>query len=173
MDISSAQELIVPELTEAGRALLYIIFGVLFVGLLTFLSHVLAPYRPTPEKLMPYECGEEVMGIPGVQMNLRFYIVGLIFLIFEVEVLFLFPWATVFAEPALLRAIPAWGILALVEMVVFVGLLAVGLAYVWRRGDLSWVRPTPQVPATGAPVPAALYEAFNRQHLKPSPSPQS
>ena len=82
-------------------------------------------------KLESYECGEVPEGSAWVKFNIRFYIIALIFLIFDVEVVFLFPWAVVFKE---------MGLLALIEMGIFLLILIAGLAYVWVKSDLEWVR---------------------------------
>jgi NADH-quinone oxidoreductase subunit A len=94
-------------------------------------GRLLRPDKPTPEKLTTYECGEEAIGPSWVQFNVRFYIVALIFLIFDVEVAILIPWVTVFKEI---------GVIALVEILVFVGILVAGFVYVWAKGDLEWLR---------------------------------
>jgi len=91
----------------------------------------------TRQKNSTYECGEEAVGSAWVKFNIRFYVVALIFIIFDVEVVFLFPWATIF-KPL--------GAFALVEALVFAGILILGLAYAWVKGDLDWVRPTPNIP---------------------------
>jgi len=83
------------------------------------------------DKLMSYECGEIPEGSAWVQFNIRFYIIALVFIIFDVEVVFLFPWAVVFQEI---------GFLAFVEMAIFVLILVAGFAYVWSKGDLDWVK---------------------------------
>lgn len=145
---------------QFGIAMLYLLGGALFVvgGLL--LSRLLRPNRPNPEKLSTYECGEDPVGNARVQLNNRFYVAALIFLVFDVEVVFLFPWATVFADVTLIKEAPAWGILALVEMLVFAGILLLGLAYVWAKGDLDWVRPSPIQPKSPARIPDEAYAQF-------------
>ena len=95
------------------------------------IQKLVAPNNPKPDKLATYECGEESEGSAWVQFNIRFYVVALIFLIFDVEVVFLFPWAVVFNE---------LGLLAFIEMAIFLLILIVGLAYVWKRADLDWVK---------------------------------
>ncbi len=124
-------------LTEFGRVLIFLIVGVVFVagGMIT--SWLLRPNRPYPSKLSTYECGETPIGDTRIRFNIRFYVVALIFLIFEVEVVFLFPWATVYKD---------LGWFAFIEMLVFLVILFVGYAYVWRKGDLEWDRPAPKVP---------------------------
>ena len=93
---------------------------------------LISPRRPTDEKAMTYECGEDPKGSAWIQFNIRFYVFALIFVVFDVEAAFLIPWAVVFREI---------GLLALMEGVVFILILVVALAYVWRKGDLAWVRP--------------------------------
>ena len=93
---------------------------------------VIRPSRPSEEKLTTYECGENPTGTAWVQFNIRFYVFALLFVIFDVEAVFLLPWAVAYKQ---------LGWLAFVEGLVFIGVLAVALAYVWRKGDLSWVRP--------------------------------
>ncbi|MCI0707962.1 MAG: NADH-quinone oxidoreductase subunit A [Ignavibacteriae bacterium] len=124
-------------LTEFGKILIFLILGAVFVagGLVT--SWILRPKRPYPEKLSSYECGEEPVGNAWVRFNVRFYVIALVFLIFDVEVVFLFPWALVYRE---------LGLFAFLEMAVFLIILLVGLAYVWVKGDLDWDKPKPEIP---------------------------
>ena len=82
-------------------------------------------------KLRSYECGEVPEGSAWVKFNVRFYVIALIFIIFDVEVVFMFPWAVVFQE---------LGLLAFIEMFIFLTILLVGFAYVWVKGDLDWVK---------------------------------
>ncbi len=111
-----------------------LVFLVAIVGMLLFvlvLWRVLRPSRFSEEKLTTYECGEEPVGNAWIQFNIRFYVFALIFIVFDVEAVFLLPWATVFKR---------LGPLAYVEGLVFIAILVVALAYVWRKGDLAWVR---------------------------------
>jgi NADH-quinone oxidoreductase subunit A len=124
-------------LTEFGKILLFFIIGVIFVGIGIFFAMLIRPSNPYKEKLSTYECGEEPIGLPWVKFNFRFYVIALVFLLFEVEVVFLFPWAIVFKK---------LGWFAFIEMVVFVVILLVGLVYVWGKGDLSWDKPKPSIP---------------------------
>ncbi len=124
-------------LTEFGRVFIFILLGVVFVAGGLLFSWLLRPHRPYPSKLTTYECGEEPIGDTRIRFNIRFYVVTLIFLIFDVEVVFLFPWALVFRE---------LGWFAFIEMMVFLAILLVGLAYVWRKGDLDWDKPAPLIP---------------------------
>ena len=112
-----------------------LIFLVTVVGCLLFalvLWWALRPNRKSEEKLTTYECGEDPVGSAWIQFNIRFYVFALIFIVFDVEAVFLLPWAAVFRE---------LGPLAYVEGLVFIAILVVALAYVWRKGDLAWVRP--------------------------------
>ena len=104
------------------------------VGILVFTLlfwKVIRPSRFSEEKLTTYECGEDPTGNAWIQFNIRFYVFALIFVVFDVEAVFLLPWAVVFRE---------LGALAYVEGLVFIAILIVALAYVWRKGDLAWVR---------------------------------
>ncbi len=97
------------------------------------MGRIVRRHRPDPEKLTTYECGEDTIGTAWVQFNVRFYIIALIFLIFDVEIALLFPWTTIFAEAK------AMGPLAFIEMSIFLVILLVGFAYVWVKGDLEWL----------------------------------
>ncbi len=112
--------------------LLFFIGGIGLVFVAVFFSRMLAPQHPNPVKNSTYECGEETVGKTWIRFNSRFYVVALIFLIFDVEVLFLYPWAVNLRE---------LGLFAWVDMAIFIVILGVGLAYVWGKGDLEWVRP--------------------------------
>jgi NADH-quinone oxidoreductase subunit A len=124
-------------LTEFGIVLLFMILAAIFVGIGYFASALIRPSNPNPLKLSTYECGEEAIGTPWVKFNIRFYVVALIFLLFEVEIVFLFPWAVVFKD---------LGWYAFFSMVTFVMILLAGLAYVWAKGDLEWDKPNPYIP---------------------------
>lgn len=114
------------------NVLVFLIVGACFLAVTLFMSGLVRRSNPGPEKSTTYECGEEPVGSAWVQFNIRFYVVALIFIVFDVEVVFLFPWAVVFKS---------LGLFAFVEMMIFVAVLLVGLAYVWRKGDLEWVKP--------------------------------
>lgn len=123
-------------LTEFGRVLIFLIVGAVFVAIGLVFAWLLRPNRPYPTKLTTYECGEVPIGDTRFRFNIRFYVVALIFLLFDVEIVFLFPWATVFKN---------LGWFAFIEMLVFLTILLVGYAYVWRKGDLDWDKPAPKV----------------------------
>jgi len=124
-------------LTEFGRVLIFLLVGAVFVAIGLAFAWLLRPHRPYPSKNSTYECGENPIGDTRVRFNIRFYVVALIFLIFDVEIVFLFPWAIVYKN---------LGWFAFLEMVVFLGILFVGFAYVWRNGDLDWDKPAPRIP---------------------------
>jgi NADH-quinone oxidoreductase subunit A len=111
-------------------AFLLVVVGFLVVNLIVW--KVIRPSRFSEEKLTTYECGENPQGSAWVQFNIRFYVFALMFIIFDVEAVFLLPWAVVFRD---------LGVLAFIEGLVFIFILVVGLAYVWKKGDLEWVRP--------------------------------
>ena len=118
-------------LTSHAAILIFLVVCVGFLAVNLLLWKVLRPSRYSEEKLTTYECGENPVGSAWIQFNIRFYVFALIFIIFDVEAVFLLPWAVVFKN---------LGMLAFVEGVVFIAILVVALAYVWRKGDLEWVR---------------------------------
>jgi len=116
-----------------ASVLLFMAFSVVLLGVtLLFCRLVRVEGKPSPEKYTTYECGEEPKGSAWIKFNIRFYVVALIFIIFEVEIIFLLPWAVVFKE---------LGAFAFVEGLIFIAILVVGLAYVWQKGDLAWIKP--------------------------------
>jgi NADH-quinone oxidoreductase subunit A len=124
-------------------------------------ARLIRPHRPNPEKLATYESGEEPVGAAWGQFNMRFYIVALIFLLFEVELVILFPWATVFSRASLIEATNGlWGWVTLIEMTLFILVLALGLAYAWVNGYLDWVKPNPKTTEYKSPVPKEMYHKF-------------
>jgi NADH-quinone oxidoreductase subunit A len=112
-----------------GVVLAVLIAGVGLVAVAFGTARLMAPHRPLPEKLTTYECGIDPVGEGWSQSQVRYYIYGFLFVIFDVESVFLFPWARVFA---------GLGWTAVVEMGIFIGILAVGLLYAWRKGVLTW-----------------------------------
>lgn len=157
-----------PMLTDFGIILLFILAGVLLLGVMLGIGRMLRPDRPNEEKNTTYESGEDPVGNANVQFNVRFYVVALVFVLFEVELIFLFPWAVVFGDENLIAQTGGrWGWFALAEMAVFVGILVFGLAYAWAKGYLDWVRPEPGVTSIDTPVPGGMYEQFNDRIVKP------
>ena len=126
-----------PEGAEVGCIVLAEYWPVLlFIGVATGLGLVLlvlgllaGPRRPEAEKLAPYECGFEAFEDARMRFDVRYYLLAILFIIFDLEIAFLFPWAVVFDRI---------GLIALVEMALFLGLLVVGFIYIWKKGALEW-----------------------------------
>ena len=112
--------------------LLVIAFVVANAILMLGLSHVLSTYRLTPVKLSPYESGMPVLGDARERFSVKFYLIAMLFIVFDVETVFMLPWAAAFNQLTEIRG------LLLLEMLVFVLILAVGYLYVWKRGALQW-----------------------------------
>jgi NADH-quinone oxidoreductase subunit A len=112
-----------------GPVLLFLVVGILFGVLPLLIAPLLRPKRPDPVKLSNYECGVEQIGSPRVQFNTRFYLYALIFAVFDVEAIFIYPWAVAYG---------GLGWFALIEMVLFVVILLIGYAYAWRKQALDW-----------------------------------
>lgn len=121
---------------DFGAALIFLIVAVAFVALAMGAAWLLRQSNPSEEKGVSYECGERPTGTAWVQFNLRFFIIALVFIIFAVELVCIYPCAVVFR---------AWvaegrGLLAVAEIFLFVGVLVLGLVYVWAKGDLEWIK---------------------------------
>ncbi len=183
----------------AAYILLFVAVGVGFIFVHLMAGKFIRPNKPDPAKRTIYECGEPTIGSAWIQFDLRFYVVALLFVIFDVEVAFFFPWAEVFGKANAVAAAPsaaspeyadnihellppgnsirdrpeehfaenkqlayqfAW--MALLEILVFFGVLLVGFAYLWRRGDLAWVRslaaerPSGETTEPRTPAPVSL-----------------
>ena len=119
-------------LTQHASILAFLAVAIGFLVFNLLVWWVIRPARFSEEKLTTYECGENPTGSAWIQFNIRFYVFALIFIVFDVEAVFLLPWAVVFREI---------GPLAYAEGLVFIAILVVALGYVWRKGDLEWVRP--------------------------------
>ena len=119
-----------------ANVILFAITAIGFVFLSLLGGHFLRPNNPTAEKSMIYECGEKPIGHAWYNFNPRFYLIALVFVIFEVEIAFMFPVAAVYK----LFIERGQGLLVFTEIFIFVAILAVGLAYVWAMGDLEWVK---------------------------------
>jgi len=109
--------------------LVFVVVGVLFGGVFLALGFILGPRRPDSEKLSPYECGFEAFEDSRMKFDVRYYLVAILFIIFDLEIAFLFPWAVA------LKQIGMFGFLA---MVLFLGILVIGFAYEWKKGALQW-----------------------------------
>ncbi len=180
---------------------LFVAVGALFPLLSLLIGWFLRAWLPSAEKLQSYECGEQAVGSSFVQFDLRFYVIALVFLIFEVEVAFFFPWALVFGKATQLKGLGAaaapadqqaafdralvekyrelearppspapqpvdrativddartLGLASMADLAVFFAVLLVGFAYVWNRGDLTWVRAMGNPGTAGEPQPSGL-----------------
>jgi NADH-quinone oxidoreductase subunit A len=124
-------------LTEFGKIFVFFILGIVFVAMGLLVAKIIRPHNPTPEKKMSYECGEDPIGAPWVTFNIRFYVVALIFILFDVELVVLFPWAVVFKS---------MGFGAYFAGAIFIVVLFLADFYLWSKGDLEWVRPNPIIP---------------------------
>lgn len=143
--------------------MIFLIAGFILIGVISFVSKLIAPNNPNPEKLTSYECGEEPEGSSWVQFNPKFYVIALVFLLFDVEMVFIFPWATVFGNHDIIKTEPLWGWFSLVEMLIFIGILILGLVYVWVKGDLDWIKVKPITPTVDSKIPLSLYDKVNTE----------
>lgn len=109
---------------------LYALIAVILATVPLLVAWILRPKKPGRVKQSTYECGLETIGDAWIQFRVQYYVFALIFVIFDLEVVFLFPWAVAYRQ---------LGLFALVEMFIFIGLLVVGLLYAWRKGALEWV----------------------------------
>ncbi len=108
----------------------FAIVGGVFGGLLLTVARIMRPNKVNKTKLEAYECGMEPFEGNWTQYSARFYVFALVFLIFDVEIAFLYPWGTVFRD---------FGVTSLIEMFVFIGVLLLGLVYAWKKGVLKWL----------------------------------
>ena len=105
------------------------LFALAIAGLLLTLPKVISPKVPSEAKSKPFECGKEPFSLPHGQIPVHFYIVAMLFIVFDVELVFLFPWAVLFRE---------MGVFGLLEMAVFMGFVILGYCYAWKKGALEW-----------------------------------
>ena len=125
----SGFELLIEYLTRYFPILLYIFVTLLFGVLTLLLSYLVHPKYPETEKLSTYECGSEPFSDARMPFPVRYYIFAMLFVIFDIEVIFLYPWAVVFTKV---------GLIGLIEMLVFIALFLVAYVYAWRKGALEW-----------------------------------
>ena len=116
-------------LTEYLPVLLFIVVSAVVGVALIVIGNLLGPKRPQAEKDAPYECGFEAFEDARMRFDVRYYLIAILFIIFDLEIAFVFPWALVFRE---------LGVFGLVEMAVFLTLLVIGFIYVWKKGALEW-----------------------------------
>ncbi len=137
---------------QFANVLVFFALAFVLCGLMLGLGMLLRPANPSRNKLSTYECGEPPSGPAWINFNIRFYLIALVFVIFDVELAFVYPVVTVFRE---------WirngqGAFALAEIALFIGILAVGLVYVWVKGDLEWLK---RLPAEAEPATPAARRA--------------
>lgn len=156
-------------LSEFGTVFVFIVTGIVLISAILFIGKLIAPDNPTPEKLMSYECGIEPSGNSWVQFNSRFYVIALVFLLFDVELAFIFPVATVFADENLIAADSRWGWLAFGELFVFITILFLGLIYAWNKGDLNWITPVKKRLSVSVPIRPNLYDKINAEVYEVQP----
>jgi NADH-quinone oxidoreductase subunit A len=121
---------------DFANVLIFFLLAFVLCGIMMGLGLLLRPANPSPAKLSTYECGEPPSGPAWINFNIRFYLIALVFVIFDVELAFIYPVVTVFRD----WIARGQGVFALVEITVFVAILAVGLVYVWVKGDLEWLK---------------------------------
>ena len=137
---------------QFANVLVFFALAFVLCGLMLGLGILLRPANPSRSKLSTYECGEPPSGPAWINFNIRFYLIALVFVIFDVELAFVYPVVTVFRD---------WirngqGGFALAEIALFIGILAVGLVYVWVKGDLEWLK---RLPAEAEPAKPAARRA--------------
>ena len=116
-----------------ASVLIFLVVGLVILGAVLVFSRLIRSGGVAgADKYVSYECGELPEGSAWIRFNIRFYVIALIFIIFDVEIVFLLPWAVVFKR---------LGFFAFMEGLIFIGILMVGLAYVWKKGDLEWIKP--------------------------------
>jgi len=125
----SGSELLLEYLTRYFPIMFFIVLALVFGIWTLVISSLLQPKYPEPEKLSVYECGSEPFSDARMPFPVRYYIFAMLFVIFDIEVIFLYPWAVVFTKIALI---------GLIEMLVFIGLFLVAYVYAWRKGALEW-----------------------------------
>ncbi len=130
---------------QFANVLIFFALGVLFVAGMLALGSLLRPDNPETLKLTTYECGEPPTGNAWVNFNIRFYLVALIFVVFDVEIAFIYPVAAVFKD----LVNKGQGLFALGEIGLFLAILFVGLVYVWIKGDLEWLKKVPAIREAG------------------------
>lgn len=141
---------------EYANVLVFIGLGIGLCGLMMGLGALLRPSNPERSKLTTYECGEVVTGHAWINFNIRFYLIALIFVVFDIEVAFMYPVLSVFKS----WVAQGRGLYALAEILMFVAVLVVGLVYVWRKGDLQWVKTVVEPEPAAVRRPLAVPESM-------------
>ncbi|MBI4621302.1 MAG: NADH-quinone oxidoreductase subunit A [Desulfobacterales bacterium] len=107
----------------------FLVIAILFAVVTIALSSIIGTKKPIPQKMMPYECGVDPIGSARRRFSVKFYIIAMLFIIFDIEAVFLYPWAVIFKD---------MGTFGFIEMGVFIVILFVGLIYAWKKGALEW-----------------------------------
>ncbi|RXK48236.1 NADH-quinone oxidoreductase subunit A [Aquirufa rosea] len=142
----------------------FLLAGILFLAIILTLAKWIRPNRPNVEKLSTYESGEAPVGNANIRFNPRFYLIALMFVLFEIELIFLFPWASVFHHSDLEKSSSSWSTYALVEMFIFVGILALGLALAWVKGYVDWEKNVPPEIPNDSPIPDHAYHKIREKY---------
>jgi NADH-quinone oxidoreductase subunit A len=116
-------------MSEYVGIVIALVLAAAFAGANVVLAAVLGPKKPSPVKSEPFECGQAPFSIPGGRLSIKFYLTAILFVLFDVELVFLYPWAV---------AYHGLGVLGLIEMGLFLGILMVGFFYAWDNGALEW-----------------------------------
>ena len=114
---------------------IFVLIGIVFGIAPVITGLIIAPYRPDSEKLSPYECGFEAFEDARMKFDVRYYLIAILFIIFDLEVAFLVPWASIFKEIVATESVRWFGV---IEMLVFLAILLVGFVYAWAKGALDW-----------------------------------
>lgn len=122
-------DILLEYLTKYAPILIFIILALGFGVVTLLLSYLVQPKYPEPEKLSVYECGSEPFSDSRMPFPVRYYVIAMLFVIFDIEVIFLYPWAVAFGQ---------LGMIGLIEMLIFIGLFVVAYVYAWRKGALEW-----------------------------------
>jgi len=115
--------------------LMFVLVGIAVGVLPVAMGFILAPSRPDPEKLSPHECGFEAFEDARMKFDVRYYLIAILFILFDLEIAFLFPWATIFRDIVATESIKLFGF---IEMLIFVAILVIGYVYAWAKGALEW-----------------------------------
>jgi len=115
--------------------LVFILVALVFGCVPIIIGRLVGPHRPDPEKLSAFECGFEAFEDARMKFDVRYYLVAIIFILFDLEIAFLFPWATIFQEIVNTESVKLFGF---IEMMVFIAILLVGYVYAWAKGALDW-----------------------------------
>lgn len=150
---------------DFGWVGIYILAAFLLLSFILGLSKLLRPDKPYLDKNTSYESGEEVVSNARVAFKNTYYVVALVFVLFEVELLLIFPWATVFGDAQIaLETAGLWLWYGILDMFVFMGVLAIGLLYVWKKGHLDWLTSKENVGDNTSAVPLELYQKLNEKY---------